>query len=288
MLQSRPVQNSSPVHSDHGRLLVVTPTLGSSEYLDAAVRSVTVLPFPVLHVMAVPEPMVDSVQARFPHAVVVKDAGKQGGIYGAINAAIHAAPGDWEWFTYINDDDALAPGFARMFLQHTTRSHPEPVTYGNVRLINESGGTISFLTTERTPDFIPALLHAQISPLNQQGMLFRREVVQQLKEFDLDFRLCADLDFWARAMSAGFAFRYYPLEVGHFRIRRGQLSGDVSVTLREQDEIVRRAFPQMNRLRQRFAKWRYRVMNLPRYLGRVRTVGWTSSYRLLANSAGQS
>ena len=57
---------------------------------------------------------------------------------------------------------------------------PEPVTYGNVRLINERGLTISFLTTERSPSFIPALLHAQISPLNQQGMLFRRDVVQAL------------------------------------------------------------------------------------------------------------
>jgi GT2 family glycosyltransferase len=268
--------------------LVVTPTLGSSEYLETAVRSVTELPFPVLHVISVPGPIVAEMQARFPHAVVVKDAGKLGGIYGAINAAIQAASGEWDWFTYINDDDVLAPGFARMFARHTARSAAEPVTYGNVRLINESGGTISFLTTERTPEFIPALLHAQISPLNQQGMLFHRKVVERLKEFDLNFRLCADLDFWARAMAAGFAFRYYPFEVGQFRIRRGQLSGDISVTLREQDEIVRRAFPPTTALQQRRAKWRYRLMNLPRYLARVKTVAWTSSYRMLANSAGQS
>lgn len=284
---------SSPVHSSfdpsvRGRLLVVTPTLGVSPYLEMAVRSVTELPFPVLHVISVPGSLVPPIQERFPHAVVVADAGKQGGIYGAINAAIHAAPAAWDWFTYINDDDALSPDFARMFAEHTARENAEPVTYGDVRLINESGGTISFLTTERSPRFIPALLHAQISPLNQQGMLFRRDVVERLQSFDLDFRLCADLDFWARAMSAGFAFRHYPLEVGQFRIRRGQLSGDVTQTLREQNEIVRRAFPSVHPLLQRLAKWRYRVMNLPRYLARTRTVGWTSSYRLLANGAGQS
>jgi hypothetical protein len=132
------------------------------------------------------------------------------------------------------------------------------------------------------------LLHAEISPLNQQGMLFRRDVVEALHGFDTRYRLCADLDFWARAMAAGFAFRYCPMEVGRFRIRRGQLSGDVSITLGEQHEIVHRAFPTMSKPLQFFAKWRYRVMNIPRYLDRTRTVGWTSSYQLLANGAGQS
>jgi GT2 family glycosyltransferase len=269
-------------------LLIVTPTLGVSEYLEEAVRSVTELPFPVLHILSVPEPMVRPLQERFPHALVVKDAGKEGGIYGAINTGIRAAAGDWGWFTYINDDDVLAPGFGQMYADHIARTNAEPVTYGNVRLINESGGTISFLTTERSPSFIPALLHAEISPLNQQGMLFRRDVVEALGEFDTHYRLCADLDFWARAMAAGFAFRHYPLEVGQFRIRRGQLSGDVTQTLREQNEIVHRAFPKMSPVRQVLAKWRYRIMNLPRYLARTRTVGLTSSYRLLADGAGQS
>lgn len=288
MLRCRPVSGPLSVHPVRGSLLIVTPTLGVSEYLDHAVRSVTDLTFPVLHVLAVPKAKVEPLQKRFPHALVVKDAGKEGGIYGAINAAIRAAPGDWAWFTYINDDDVLAPDFGRMFVEHVARPEPEPVTYGNVRLINERGVTISFLTTERSPSFIPALLHAEISPLNQQGMLFRRDVVEKLGGFDTHYRLCADLDFWARAMAIGFAFRHYPLEVGQFRIRRGQLSGDVSVTLREQNEIVHRAFPKMNRILQFLAKWRYRFMNLPRYLARTRTVGWTSSYRLLANGAGQS
>jgi glycosyltransferase involved in cell wall biosynthesis len=288
MLPWPPVTGPKPDSRVPAKLLIVTPTLGKSEYLEEAVRSVTNLPFSVRHVMAVPEEMVAMIQERFPHASVTKDAGPEGGIYGAINAGIRAAPPDWDWFTYINDDDVLAPGFSRMVIEHTARVDAEPVTYGQVRLIGERGDTISFLTTERTPRFIPALLHAEISPLNQQGMLFRRDVVEALKQFDTRYRLCADLDFWARAMAAGFPFRYYPLEVGHFRIRRGQLSGDVSVTLGEQNEIVQRAFPKMSKTLQLLAKWRYRVMNVPCYVRRARKVGWMSSYRLLATGAGQS
>jgi hypothetical protein len=266
------------------RLLVVTPTLGVSTYLEDTVRGVTSLKIPFLHVISCPRPVVAQLQERFPHASVLADAGREAGLYGAINAALQAAGEDWDWFTYINDDDELAPDFSEFAQRHFARADPEPVVYGNVRVIDDSGQTISFLTTENSPRFIPALLREGISPLNQQGMLFRRDVVRELREFNTKYRICADLDFWARALAAGRRFRYYPVEVGRFRIRRGQISGDVNLTRREQDEIARRLFPEAGGALDRFvAKWRYRVCNLPRYLARSRTVGWTSSYRILSH-----
>lgn len=271
------------------RLLVVTPTLGISPYLDETVRGVTSLKIPFWHVLSCPQPKVAELQERYPHATVLPDAGKEAGLYGAINVALRAAGMDWHWFTYINDDDELAPDFSRVAAQHFARPNPEAVVYGNVRVIDEDGKTIHFLTTERSPRFIPALLREGISPLNQQGMLFRREVVRELGEFNTKYRICADLDFWARALAAGHRFRYYPTEVGRFRIRRGQISGDVALTTREQDEIARRLFPHAGGVVARaFAKWRYRACNFPRYLGRSRTVGWVSSNTLLAGGAGRT
>jgi len=270
------------------RLLVVTPTLGVSTYLEETVRGVTALQIPYLHVLSCPGPVVKQLRERFPHAIVVADAGKEAGLYGAINVALQAAGEDWQWFTYINDDDELAPGFSTVAQLHFERANPEPVVYGNVRVIDESGATISLLTTENTPRFIPALLRAGISPLNQQGMLFRRDVVEELKEFNTKYRICADLDFWARALAAGHRFRYYPVEVGRFRVRKGQISGDVNLTIREQDEIARRLFPEAGGVLDRFlAKSRYRVCNLPRYLARSRTAGWVSSNKILMGG-GQS
>jgi Glycosyltransferase like family 2 len=266
------------------RLLVVTPTLGVSTYLEDTVRGVISLKVPFLHVISCPRPIVQELQERFPHASVLADAGREAGLYGAINIALRAAGEDWDWFTYINDDDELAPDFSAVAQRHFTRPDPEPVVYGNVRVIDDSGQTISFLTTENSPRFIPALLRAGISPLNQQGMLFRRSVVRELGEFNPKYRICADLDFWARALAAGHRFRYYPVEVGRFRMRRGQISGDVDLTIREQDEIARRLFPNaggaLNRL---VAKWRYRIRNLPRYIARSRRVGLVSSNHMLSH-----
>jgi len=269
--------------SGEQRLLVVTPTLGVSDYLDDTVRGVTSLKIPYRHVISCPRPEVAQLQERFPHASVLADAGREAGLYGAINVALRAAGEDWQWFTYINDDDELAPDFSAVAQRHFAQADPEPVVYGNVRVIDDAGQTISFLTTENSPRFIPALLRAGISPLNQQGMLFRRDVVRELGEFNTKYRICADLDFWARALAAGHRFRYYPVEVGRFRIRRGQISGDVNLTIHEQEEIAGRLFPKAGGAMNRFvAKWRYRLCNLPRYLARGRSVGWMSSYQILS------
>ncbi|HTQ32095.1 MAG TPA: glycosyltransferase [Opitutaceae bacterium] len=276
--------------SAYRRILVVTPTLGESRFLDKTVDSVATQPLEIMHVLSAPVERQQALQARFPHAHVVPDNGKLGGIYGALNAALTQArmSAGWDWFTYINDDDALLPGFSEVLYRHLRSAFPESVVYGDVSMIDESDRTIALVTVERNPAWIPALLQQGISPLMQQGMLFRREIVESLGGFDSRYRLCADLDFWLRARAAGAGFRYYPARVAQFRLRGGQLSADTAVTVREQEEIVRRHLPvSVSYLRKQAAFWRYRVHNLPRYLARIRARGFQTSYRLLQSGVSQ-
>src|SRR5438067_1711514 len=181
------------------KLLVITPTLGRSEFLRESRDSVAKLGADVLHVMSAPADRVADLRARFPECNVVPDAGPEGGIYGALNTALDATPDGWDWFTYINDDDVLGPDFGRMFQKHVSAARPSGVAYGNVRLINNKSEPFGYVTIERSPRYIPLMLHQIISPLNQQGMLFSRAVVKELGGFDLRYRLSADLDFWVRA-----------------------------------------------------------------------------------------
>jgi glycosyltransferase involved in cell wall biosynthesis len=274
--------------SHYRRILVVTPTLGESGFLKKTVDSVATQLLDILHVISAPAEKQQVLQKRFPHARVVPDAGKSGGIYGALNAALAQTPVGWDWFTYINDDDLLLPGFSEAFYRHMRSVASEPVIYGDVDLINEDGRSISLITTERDPAWIPALLQQGISPLMQQGMLFRRDIVRRLKAFNLHYRLCADLDFWLRAYAAGAKFRYYPKRVAQFRLRSGQLSGNTVVTINEQDEIVRRHLPvPVTPWKSRFARWRYRACNLPRYMQRTRARGFRTSYQLLQGGVVQ-
>ncbi len=277
---------------DDKRILVVTPTLGDSPFLAETVASLAAQRVRILHVIAVPAAKVSQVQARFPHAHVCADAGRAGGIYGAINAGLHAAStlGAWDWFTYINDDDTLLPGFSTMLERHARRdtAEREGVLYGDVELIDEERRRLSRITTEPDPRWLPALLQQGISPLMQQGMLFRRAVVERIQGFDARYRLCGDLDFWLRAYINGARFRHYPLSIAQFRLRRGQLSGNTTTTEAEQDEIVARHLPQPEpALRKYWARVKYRWYNLPRYVARLRTRGFQTSYQLLRTESAR-
>lgn len=267
------------------RILIVTPTLGDSPFLDATVESVLSQRLDILHVLSVPAARVAAMSERYPHARVVADAGRAGAIYGALNAALQAVPDGWDWFTYINDDDALLPGFGRAALAHLDHVDAAPVLYGDVELIDERGDCINKITTTPVPSWIPALLGQGISPLMQQGMLFRRDVVRLLGGFDLRYRLCADLDFWLRAYAAGNRFHHVGRAVAQFRLREGQLSGDTRLTIAEQDGIVARHLPAPIPLAERWAvRLAYRIWNAPRYLARIRSRGLRTSYSMLQPS----
>lgn len=263
-------------------ILVVTPTLGISRFLEQAIESVLAQPVPVLPVLVAPASRVAVLQARFRSTVVLPDAGREGGLYGALNVALAQAPGGWEWFTYINDDDLLLPAFGKVAQRHLSLDTPEPVAYGDVDLIDEEGQSVGRVTIEHRPEWIPPLLQQGISPLMQQGTLFRRDCVDRLGGFDLHYRLCADLDFWLRACAMGERFRHYRVSVAQFRVRHGQLSGNTALTVREQNEIVARHLPDRLPAWQRHAAvWRYRLHNLPRYVRRLRTHGLRTSYEIL-------
>jgi glycosyltransferase involved in cell wall biosynthesis len=268
--------------SDRETILVVTPTLGVCPHLDETVSSIASSGARALHVIVAPQGKVEGLAARFPTARVVADKGKEQGLYGALNAALEAFPSGWDWFTYINDDDLLLPGFGALAQRHLRRAQPEAVAYADVEVIREDGRAVSRVTTERSPRWIAALLQQGISPLMQQGMLVQRSTVERLGGFDVRYRLCADLDFWLRAYAAGDSFRHYSLPVARFRLRHGQLSSNTALTIREQDEIVARLLPAaLPRLVKVWARWRYRLSNLPRYLARFRSSGFRTSYEIL-------
>lgn len=268
------------------RILLITPTLGRSEFLDRTVESVAAQPLEIMHLLCAPAGRCTELAWRYPATTAVADAGPSGGIYGALNAALAAAPAGWEWFTYLNDDDALLPGFAEMCRRHWARPAPEAVAYGDVELIDEKGRALSRITVERDPSRLGTLLQEGISPLMQQGTLFHRRAAQWLRGFDLRYRLCADLDYWLRAYAAGFPFRYHPVRVAQFRLRAGQLSGSTAVTEREQRDIVARHLPvPAPAAERRRARWAYRWRNLPRYVERIRRRGFKRSYQLLQGEA---
>jgi hypothetical protein len=260
-------------------LLIVTPTLGGSAHLPATRRSVEELAekgMAVIHAIVSPVASLDlpefqsqSGQGRLETRLIEEPSGTRG-LYAAINHAVSASASvPWTHLTYINDDDVLGVGFHSVFEKHGN-SDAKAFAYGRVSIIDEDGKRVSAIPTEATPKYFEALLAQGISPLNQQGMIIPRELWEKLGGFRAEYRLCADLDFWLRAHRLGWPFRFYPQEVGQFRIRRGQLSGDTTRLAAEIEQVYRTNCPRsISSAEARHAKWRFRLMNAGIYLRRV-------------------
>ena len=106
--------------------------------------------------------------------------------------------------------------------------------------------------------------------------------MERLCGFNTRYRLCSDLDFWLRAYVHGAKFRSLRLRVAQFRLRRGQLSGNTSITQFEQADIVSRHLPRrVSPIVRSYARLRYRWCNLPRYVARMRSRGFQRSYEIL-------
>lgn len=268
------------------RLLVITPTLGRSAFLDAAMASVRALPFAVTHVISCPADQIAPLRARFPETLVGPDAGRAGGIYGALNAGLRTAPAGWDWFTYINDDDRLAPGFTDLVRRHCRPERLASLAYGDIMNIDADGKPMGRMTVETDSRRFPALVRQGISPTGQQGVLAGAPVVRALAGYDEKYRLCADLDFLMRACAAGYPVTYYPLAVGEFRIQPGQLSGDVKLTRREMAGIVDAHFPApIPPVALKWARLGFRLRNAPRYYERWRALGRLSTSNAMLGSA---
>lgn len=263
-------------------LIVITPTLGRSRFLEETVRSVADVAreISLRHLLVCPAGEVAALAERFPEATVVGETSAGGGLYGAVANAL-AAAGEWRWFTYINDDDLLSPGFAEMAARHDA-SNTSSIAYGKVDLIDEEGRKIAPFPICRNPRWFYALWSMGITPFTQQGSLVSREVWDRVGGFEGEFRLNADFAFWAKAMKKEVPFCFYPSRVAAFRMRKGQLSADLGAVAEEKRKILEKYFHRKPGPGERCAARIYfRLTNIGAYATRLRRKGFRRSEAML-------
>jgi hypothetical protein len=262
------------------QLLVVTPTLGQSPWLDETVASVAGLPFPCAHVLVAPASAVPGLAGRFPRTLVVPEPG--GGMYAAINAGLAAVPG-WRACTYINDDDLLLPRLAEVMAR--ARTAEARIVYGGVRLINTQGRRIGAIPISPVPALNRLLYAQRTEPVFQHGTVVTRAVVEKLGPFDATLRFCGDSEFLARACVAGIPFVCATTRpVAAFRLRAGQLTKNLPVMLAEHHRVYdkHRLPAERITLRHRWARLVFRAANVPVYAERVARHGFITFGEQLA------
>jgi glycosyltransferase involved in cell wall biosynthesis len=246
-------------------LAFITPTLGSRRVEEYALILPARVPGWPWCVVCPPHRRVALGEMLGGEAQVIGE--RSTGMYGAVNCGIAFTTANW--ITYINDDDALAPGFNLMAHRHCIAENERVVAYGRVAMIDEAGGELyQFPTTGEAADRLE-LWREGIMPFTQQGMIFSRLVWETLGGFDESYHYSGDLDFWVRAHIAGFTFKFYDLKVAAWRIRPGQLSGHhLAVQLETERALAPILDMNLSWGGRKLAKLRFRWRNSPHYIRR--------------------
>lgn len=268
------------------KLLVVTPTLGTSSWLAGTVANVAALAPASTHVLVAPAGATAELAVRFPRTRVVAEPAGSRGMYAAINAGL-AAVDDWEAATYLNDDDLLLPGFARAVTMLAGAPSGPRLAYGAVRLVDDRGRRLGAIPVSPDPRLNRLLYAQRIEPVFQHGTLITRAAMDRLGGFDATLRFCGDSEFLARACLTGIPFVRVPgAPLAAFRLRPGQLTKNRAAMLAERrlvDEKLGLLAPQSG-----WDRWRartvFRLANLPVYAERIARHGFISFDELLAQS----
>jgi hypothetical protein len=255
------------------KLRIVTATRGECPYWRETVLSVAAAAPGVEHVVVCPEAKISHVAAagleQLPVGLIVP------GPFSQLNEAIRV-PGDWDAFTWINDDDLLvAPGFSQV-VETVARNPDVDIAYGRVDLLNSRGIRIGALPVAHRGDDFGALFARGIIPFAQPGTVIRRKVFERLGGLEESYRAAGDMDFFVRAVVAGMKFTFVDAHVASFRLIAGQLSKKPEGAAEK-----KRALRPLTDGRSTLAALvRFRLANWRVYLERIRRHGWVSMREL--------
>lgn len=186
------------------------------------------------------------------------------GVYDAVNVGLAAVRG--EWLTYINADDIL---YASVLADRISSAAAHDVTYGPVDFIDVRARHLHRWHSAR-PSLLLSVYRAGMSPLLQQGTLFRREVFERLGGFDTRWHLVADADFWFRALEHGYRFhRTTAAAVAAFRMHAHQLGRVYAAESREEHKAMTAHHGCHHRWHGRLASLAWRAGNWRSYIARA-------------------
>lgn len=262
--------------------LVITPTLGRSIWLTETCASVASLGAGVRHRLVCPGGVADRLSREYTACEI--EVCDESGVYAALNQGL-ATAGEWDFYTWINDDDLLDARGVKSGLERLRGGRSLGVVYGRVDYCDGSMRNLGPLPVESAPRRLHALFAAGLPAFSQHGTWVRRAVADRLKGFDLRYRLAGDYDYWARALVGGASFEYVPERVGFYRLRAGQLSGDIASLSKELEDSRARHFGHSGPGRGRLRRWAFRLRHAPDVWRRWQLTGCLRTQSLYERAA---
>ncbi|MBZ0136216.1 MAG: glycosyltransferase [Planctomycetes bacterium] len=170
---------------------VVLPTYNRAAILEAAVRNVLEQDYPSLRLIVVNDGSTDGTAELLgrladPRLQVIQQQNQ--GLPRALNAGFRQAAG--EYWTWTSDDNAFRPGAIRAMVRELELQPEAGLVYANAYIRDDQGNLREFVGGP--PE--------RIAETNCVGtcFLYRAEVARRTGEYDPEFTLVEDHDFWLR------------------------------------------------------------------------------------------
>lgn len=220
-------------------ILVITATQGKRQTLGETIRSVREVGADrVRHIVIAPESALQDIMRRYPDTECVAEPEDAKGIYSVLNHGFNTYGKDYEYLTFLNDDDTWLPEYGTLINTITNDKNLELV-YGKTRFVNKYGVKIGSQTCSgQFRKFVP-LLHSGIILLTQQAVIMRSELFFKTGGFDESYRLVADTKMWAQISQKDIHFKYINKECATYRIQQGQLSSDHDLQKEEHARLLK-------------------------------------------------
>ncbi|MNC18532.1 putative glycosyltransferase EpsE [compost metagenome] len=142
-----------------------------------------------------------------------------GGTASALNHGIRHASGDY--IAWLSSDDFYKPNKIERQVQFMTETGAY-ISHANFNFIDGEGMMTKFAVASdfpSLPDFYRCLMEG--NPVNGCTVMMRRELFDQIGLFDETLPYTHDLDFWYRAVIAGYSFPFLNETLLYYRWHDG-------------------------------------------------------------------
>jgi glycosyltransferase involved in cell wall biosynthesis len=178
---------------------IVTPCLNRARFVARAVESVLSQGYPRFEHILTDGGSTDGtleVLGRYPHLRVVSEPDRS--LYDAVNKGIRLARGDVIGF--LNTDDYYAPDvFGRVAAAFASDPELDAVSGGDAFVEHLPDGAERETARYYAPGDVNLTIPALTNPISHiNAHFFHRRVYERVGEFDLRYRIAADLDFLFR------------------------------------------------------------------------------------------
>lgn len=189
-------------------------------YVERAIRSALAQTYQPIEIIVVDDgSTLHSEKIRKFHGRVCYLGKPNGGTASALNYGIRKASGDY--ISWLSSDDFYQPHKSDRQVQFMMDTGAY-ISHTNFNYINGEGEMTEFAVASAFPtltDFYRSMLKA--NPVNGCTVMMKRELFDRIGYFDEKLLYTQDLDFWYRAVLAGYSFPFLNETLLYYRWHDG-------------------------------------------------------------------